>query len=143
MIDRFSGTGTIAEFSSEEKERERRTLIADSVGYGDGFNHIRAAHYLKRVIDGLPSAPAPHYTFSLRQLFFHTFTVLVGAFYVRSIYKHLHKFKKHLWVFENYKMKDIERLYARYSVFLDEFYTKHNIEERFRAGTLFVEVSSK
>jgi hypothetical protein len=143
MIDQFYGAGTIAEFSSEEKERQRQSLIADSVGYGDGFNHIRASYYLKRVVEGLPKSLAPRYSSSALQLFFHLFTVVGGAFYVRSIYKHLYKFKKHLWVFENYKMKAIERLYARYSVFLNEFYAKHNIEERFQSGTLFDDASAK
>jgi hypothetical protein len=137
MIDQLYGAGTISEFSSNDKAQQRQKLIADSVGYGDGFNHIRASYYLKRVVEGLPAGVRPHYRYSAVQLFFHLFTVIGGAFYFRSLYRHLYKFRKHLWVFEHYKMHELEELYSRYSHFLETFYAGQHIEERYRAGTLF------
>jgi len=137
MIDQLYSIGTISEFSSDDKVQRRQNLVANSIGYGDGFNHIRASYYFKHTIEELPTAARPHYRFSIVQLFFHLFTIVGGALYIRSLYKHLYKFKKHLWVFENYRMREIEKLYTRYSSFLEEFYMKHNIERQYRAGTLF------
>jgi hypothetical protein len=137
MIDELRRVGTISEFSSDNLAQQRQNLIADSIGYGDGFNHIRASYYFKRVVDGLPTATKSRFRFSPLQLFFHLFTIIGGAFYHRAVYKHLYKFKKHLWVFENYKMKDIERLHVKYSSFMEGFYTKQKIEERYHTGTLF------
>jgi hypothetical protein len=137
MIDQLYGAGRISEFSSADTTQQRQNLITDSIGYGDGFNHIRASYYFERVIDGLRSTVRPHYKLSLVQWFFHLFTIAGGALYLPSLYKHVYKLKKHLWVFENYRMKEIEELYSRYSIFLNEFYAKENIEERYRAGTLF------
>jgi hypothetical protein len=137
MIDRWYSTGTFSEFDSEEAKQQRQKLITDSVGYGDGFNHIRAAYYLGRTIEDLQRRSKPRYRFSSVQLFFHLFTVIGGMMYVRSLYRHMYKLKKHLWVFENYRMAGLGQLYTKYSHFLETFYVKHNIEERFQARTLF------
>ncbi len=137
MIGQLYDTGSIPEFCSVEKVQQRQRQIADSVGYADGFNHLRAAYYFMRVVKGLPDAVRPHYRSSPVQVFFHFFTILGGMFYIRSLYKHLYKLKKHLWVFENYTMEGLERLYTRYSLFLQDFYAKQGIEEQYRAGTLF------
>jgi hypothetical protein len=137
MIDQFTRTGVITAFASEDKRGERRRLIADSVGFGDGFNHIRAGLYLKYVIENMPRSAAPSPTCTLRQWLIHLFTVAGGALYVRPIYKHVYKLKKHLWVFEQYAMKDIEKLYARYAEYLCEFYARHSVEEQFHSGRLF------
>jgi hypothetical protein len=137
MIDELYNTGVISEFSSNEKVRQRQTLVAESVGFGDGLNHIRASAYFKHVLDRLPAGSGRRYRFSPLQLFFHLFTAIGGALYVRPVYKHLYKLKKHLWVFENYRMREIENLYSRYSRYLEEFYKERQIEERHLAGTLF------
>jgi hypothetical protein len=137
IIDQFYSTGSIAEFSSADKAVQRQILVRDSIGYGDGFNHIRTAYYLKRIVDGLPGAAKPRFRFSLIQFLFHLFTIIGGAFYSRSLYKHLYKLNKHLWVFENYRMSEIETLYERYSPFLEKFYANQHVEARFEAGTLF------
>ncbi|HTY38335.1 MAG TPA: hypothetical protein VMH23_14550 [Bacteroidota bacterium] len=136
MIDELYGSGAITEFSSSDKARLRRDLIADSVGFGDGLNHIRASYYFKNVIDRLPSFERRR-RFSLVQFLVHLFTIIGGMFYVRSLYRHIYKLKKHLWVFENFRMQKIETLYTRYSTDLRDFYSKHNIEERFKGGSLF------
>jgi hypothetical protein len=143
MIDQLYSTGTISEFSLDNKAQQRQNLIAESVGYSDGFNHIRASYYFMRVVEGLPAADGPRYRFSPVQWFFHLFTTICGALYVRSIYRHLYKLKKHLWVFENYRMQELESLFARCSQFLESFYTKHRIEERLRGGTLFASLFDK
>jgi hypothetical protein len=143
IIDQWYGTGTISEFHSEETTRQRRSLITDSVGYGDGFNHMRAAYYLGRTIENLQRRSKPRYRFSSVQLFFHLFTVIGGMMYLRSLYRHMYKLKKHLWVFENYRMAGLGQLYTKYSHFLETFYVKHNIEERFQAKTLFDSILQK
>jgi surface carbohydrate biosynthesis protein len=137
MIDEVRTTGRIREFSSEDKASLRARLLEESVGHGDGLNHIRASYYLNRVIEGLKDRPGPRYRFSLRELFFHLFTTVGGTFYVYSLYRHLYKLKKHLWVFENHRMKELDLLYDRYSRFMETFYRIHRIEDRFHAGTLF------
>jgi hypothetical protein len=62
---------------------------------------------------------------------------IAAPFYNRKIYSRLYKLKKHLWVFENYKMDKLNLLYKRYSVYLDNFYKQKNIEEKYYTGALF------
>jgi hypothetical protein len=137
LIGQLYATGAMPDFSSSEKAQQRRHLVRDSVGFDDGFNHLRASYYLKRVVEGLPATARARYRSTPGQLFFHFFTIIGGMLYVRSLYKHLYKIKKHLWVFENYRMQGLERLYSTNRPFLEKFYEKHKIEERYRAGTLF------
>jgi hypothetical protein len=143
MIDQWYSAGRISEFNSEKTAQQRQNQITDSVGYTDGFNHIRVAYYLSRTVEDLKRRPKPRYQFSFVQLFFHLFTVIGGAMYMRSLYRHMYKLKKHLWVFENYKMTGLEKLYTGYSHFLETFYVKHTIEERFQARTLFDSIFQK
>jgi hypothetical protein len=62
---------------------------------------------------------------------------IAAPFYNRRLFSKLYKLKKHLWVFENYKMEKLLQLYAKYVPFYEEFYTEHIIAERFSNGTLF------
>jgi len=135
LIDEFYRTGKIASFFTDEKENARKELIKNVIGYGDGLNHIRAAYYLGKTIEKVKTAK-PQYKFDFLYFLYHLFTVIGGVFYIRSFYRKLYKFNKHLWVFENYKMKGIEELYAKYSPFLDEFYVKKGVDEKFECREL-------
>jgi hypothetical protein len=137
VINEFYKTGKISQFFSEEKEINRNGLIRDIIGFGDGLNHIRVAHFLEKTIGKLKTNKAPVYKFSPLYFLYHLFTIAGGAFYIRSFYKKLYKFNKHLWVFENYKMRDIEKLYSDYSLFLEEFYQKNDIPAKYKKGNLF------
>lgn len=136
-IDEYYSTGKIQQFFSAEKEINRNELIKNVIGFGDGFNHIRTSYYLAKTIDKLKTNNAPVYKFNFLYFMYHLFTVIGGIFYIRSFYKKLYKFNKHLWVFENYKMRGIEELFSQYSIYLDEFYKKNKIEEKYTKGELF------
>ncbi|MDP2038988.1 MAG: hypothetical protein Q8L04_16535, partial [Ignavibacteria bacterium] len=62
---------------------------------------------------------------------------IAAPFYSRKVFSKLYKLKKHLWVFENYKMEKLHKLYAKYVPSFEEFYSKHGIEKKFKDGTLF------
>ena len=67
------------------------------------------------------------------------FVIIGGTFYVKSLFKYVYKLKKHLWVFENYKMEEIEKLYNDYSVYLDKFYSNNFIDEKYLDQKIFEE----
>jgi hypothetical protein len=135
-INEYCTTGKIASFFTEEKEANRKKLIENIVGFGDGLNHVRVSYYLSRTIEKAKTV-TPHYKFNFLYYLYHLFTIIGGLFYIRSFYVKLYKFNKHLWVFENYKMRDIEKLYTKYSLYLDEFYRKKDIKGKFERGELF------
>jgi hypothetical protein len=137
MLDEFYSTGSINDFCSEKKKKCREDIIKTSIGFNDGFNHLRVSYYLVKTIDRIKTNSKPLYRFSLIEFLLHMFTVVGGIFFVEFIYRHLYKFKKHIWVFENYKMREIEGLYKRYSVSLSEFYNKNGVNRKHLANDLF------
>lgn len=136
MIDEYNNSGRIASFFTEEKGNSRKELIKNVIGFGDGYNHIRTAYYLSRTV-GKAKKGTPSYKYNFLYFLYHLFTITGGLFYVRSFYRKLYKLNKHLWVFENYKMKGVEQLYTKYSAFLDGFYEKEDIKRKFEKGELF------
>ncbi len=137
MIDEYYTTGKISQFYSVDKNANRKELVRNIAGFGDGLNHIRASYYLNKTIEKLKIKSAPEYKFNFLYFLYHIFTITGGLFYIRSFYRKLYKFNKHLWVFENYKMKEIESLYSYYYPFLEEFYKKNEIKDKFEKGDLF------
>ena len=135
-LGEYYRTGKIASFFTEEKEANRKQLIRNIMGFGDGLNHIRASYYLSKTVEKAKTS-TPDYKFNFLYFLYHLFTITGGLFYIRSFYRKLYKFNKHLWVFENYKMAGIEALYSKYSLFLHEFYKKKDIKGQFEKGELF------
>ncbi|NJD21302.1 MAG: hypothetical protein FIA82_01345 [Melioribacter sp.] len=143
LIDEFYSTGRIKSFYGIEKDSMRKELIRDIIGFGDGMNHIRASYYFQQTINNSQSGlPADRFAIRNYQLHFRHWLVYVliriaGPFYNRAVYSKLWKFKKHLWVFENYKMEKLHKLYKRYIPFFDRFYKENNIDEKFNNQSLF------
>ncbi|MBI3125049.1 MAG: hypothetical protein HYZ10_11660 [Ignavibacteriales bacterium] len=144
MIDGFYSSGKIVSFYNSEKETQRKELIKNIIGFGDGFNHIRAADYFSKTVSNSQSAKQMADKFSIPNSQFRLWHWLVyvlirtaAPFYSRKIFSKLYKLKKHLWVFENYKMDKLHKLYAKYIPSFEAFYSKHGIEQKFKDGTLF------
>jgi hypothetical protein len=54
-LSEHEDTGRISAFDALEDVREK--LLADMVQWVDGRNHLRAAHYIERLLEELPAAP--------------------------------------------------------------------------------------
>lgn len=126
LINEFYATGRIESFYSPEKKAMREKLVEDIIGYGDGMNHLRASHYFNKTIANSQFSTR-HYKLRLWHWLVYILIRIARPLYNRAVYSRLWKFKKHLWVFENYKMEKLYQLYAKYKPFYEEFYAKHNI----------------
>ena len=129
MINQFYSTGTIEDFSSPAKEARRIELIKEIAGYGDGMNHIRVSYYLNKTILAAQKESRPEYKFHIWHWLVHILLQVSGPFYSRRIYSRVYKLKKHLWVFEDYKMSRLDDLYRRYIPSFEEFYAKNRIDK--------------
>ncbi len=137
LIDEFYSTGKIEGSYSTEKDLTRKKLIEDIIGFGDGMNHIRAANYFQNTINqSLITNHQSRYNFHFWHWLVYVLIRIAGPFYNRAVYSKLWKFKKHLWVFENYKMEKLHKLYEKYIPFLGRFYKENNIDERFNNRSL-------
>lgn len=135
VMDEFYTTGTIKAFDEEEKVKARETIIRNTIGYGDGFNHIRAAYYLKKVLE--QSSPRPNFRFSPRYFIMYSLLHIGKYLYNRRLFLNLPKFKKTVWIFEKYRLKGLPALKEKYSRFLGRFYAQHKVKERLQQGPLF------
>lgn len=131
FINQFYISGKIEQFFWEEKENQRKKLIKDIIGFGDGFNHIRAGYYFQKTIERyLKEEKKPVYKFHFWHWLVYVLIRIAGPFYNRNIYSKLWKFKKHLWVFENYKMEKLEKLYSKYHKYFSQFYEKNDLYKK-------------
>ncbi|MEW6653288.1 MAG: BFO_1060 family glycosyltransferase [Bacteroidota bacterium] len=136
MVNEFFVSGKIESFVDFEKTKHRNELIGNIIGFGDGFNHIRASKYFAQTI-AKSKIQNPKFNFYFWHWLVFVLIRIAAPFYNRKIYSKLYKVKKHLWVFENYRMEKLNKLYAKYVPYFDEFYKKHNIEKKFFDGSLF------
>lgn len=131
FINQFYVSGKIEQFFSEEKENQRKKLIQDIIGFGDGLNHIRAGYYFQKTIKRyLQEEKKPVYKFHFWHWLVYFLIRIAGPFYNRNIYSKLWKFKKHLWVFENHKMEKLEKLYSKYQKYFSQFYEKNDLYKK-------------
>ncbi|MFA5805254.1 MAG: hypothetical protein WC879_11475 [Melioribacteraceae bacterium] len=152
LIDEFYSTGKVESFYSAEKDSMRKGLIKDIIGFGDGMNHIRAAHYFQKTINKyfdsdnrqpitdnqtLITNHRSQYKFHFWHWLVYVLIRIAGPLYNRAVYSKLWKFKKHLWVFENYKMEKLHKLYEQYVPFFEGFYHDKQIEKYFLNKELF------
>lgn len=136
LIDEFYSTNRIDDFFSDEKDAIRKKLIKDIIGFGDGLNHIRASFYFYKTLQNSTNISSK-YKFHLWHWFVYILIRIATPFYNRSIFSRIYKLKKHLWVFENYKMDKLNNLYKKYSIYFKKFYAEMSIEKEFEEGSLF------
>jgi len=128
-IDEFYTTGKISEMNTPEKINARKKIFEDVIGFADGMNHIRAGYYLGKTVENI-KAHNTNVKFNL--LFFIRYLLMsIGQFfYIKSIFIKLPKFKKTLWIFDRFKLKNIEPQKEKYFGYLEEFHLKNNIAEK-------------
>ncbi len=141
-INEYFQNGKIEDFYKDEKISAREKIIKETIGFDDGMNHIRAGYYLHKTIEKkLNRKITSTYRFN-----FYDFLIFLGIrffslFYNRNIFKHIYKLKKHLWVFEDFKLKKIPVLYKQYSKYLNEFYNLNDVSNKFKKGILYKELN--
>ncbi|MCC5929694.1 MAG: hypothetical protein JJU28_10645 [Cyclobacteriaceae bacterium] len=140
-IEEFYDKGTVAAFDEKEKLRARQQLITDTIGWGDGFNHIRTAYFVEKTLEQLPGGSASKPRFSLKYAWMYVLMELGKYFYIRIVFIRLPKFKKTIWIFEKFRLRNIPVLQARYTQFMEDFYSKHRIADKYRKGSLYAELS--
>ncbi len=136
--DEFFQTGTIADFQEESKRANRQRLIRESVGFGDGFNHIRTAYYLKMTLERPTTALRRRFSF---KYFIWYFLLHLGKhFYHKKLFLKLPRFKKTVWIFDRWRLSNLHVLKDKYAPFMADFYERHQVDQRLQSGSLFEEL---
>jgi surface carbohydrate biosynthesis protein len=127
-IDEFYREGKISSFYTDEKREARTQIIKETIGFDDGLNHVRAAHFLAESMKHISDKKKKR-VFRMKY-FMRSFNLHAGSlFYNRWLFLRLPKFKKTVWAFDRWRLKNILVLKERYYPFLDEFYKKNHLTD--------------
>lgn len=131
LIDTFYQNKKIEACHEDDMRSSREDLIHKTIGFSDGLNHLRAGYYFKDAIEKARNlSPLKkvkfHSNFFLKSTLMH-----IGKYvYNNRLFLLLPKFKKTVWIFENYNFKEFFFLKKKYFAYLDAFYKSKGIEKK-------------
>lgn len=129
LIDGFYNNGKIDAFFSEDKIAARKKLIKDTIGFGDGMNHIRTGYYIEKALKK-HSRSDLHFFFKFKYFKRYVGLHFGKMIYLKPLFLKLPKFKKTTWIFDRYRLNKIPVLRRQYYGFLDVFHEKNHIAEK-------------
>ncbi len=135
MYATFFDEGSLPGYTSELLQHRRERIVTDTIGFADGYNHIRAAHYLEKTLQ----APTPKKSGLPSIKYFFVFWILqmLVPLYRKRVFERIPWLRTKLWVFEKYTLSGIPKLKKRYTPYLDKFYETEKIEARYQSGRLY------
>jgi hypothetical protein len=129
-INEFYLKEKLLAFLDPELENNRKELIYNTIGFGDGLNHIRTGFYLKKVTEKINPDQSVKVKFSFKYFTMHTLMEIGKYFYNRKLFEKLPKFKKTIWIFENFRLKNINVLKKKYYPYLETFYKEKDLPQQ-------------
>jgi len=139
-FNEFYNTGSINEFYTPELLETRNQLIKDTIGFGDGFNHVRAGVYLAKSLALIDPETTKDIRLSFTNLVRYMLLHIGKYFYIEKLFRRLPKFKKTIWIFERFRLKSIPKIKQLYYTYLDEFYKENKILDKWLDGTVQKEI---
>jgi len=125
-ISELYDNGSIKDFNGQEKSRIRESIIADSIGFADGLNHMRAVDYFSKSLVKRKVTYKPQ--FNLRHFRLYYLMHIGKYFFQKNLFKMLPLFRKTIYVFENYKLPGFKDFKAKYYKALDNSHSVQNIK---------------
>jgi len=127
-IDEFYQNKKISDFYDQELSDNRKEIIANAIGFGDGLNHLRTSYYFQKSLNNeLKKKKA---AFNLRHLRLYLLMHIGKFFYVESIFRHLPGFKKSIYVFKNMYLKGFKERQHAYYEDLTVYYEKTKLHAK-------------
>ena len=126
----------LAYFEQESILKRRKAIIENSIGFSDGLNHMRIVKSFKPYLNSIQKNDNK---IKLNFKFLRIYILLhIGKlFYIPWLFKKMPKFKKTVWVFENYKLEKIKEGRKNLYPHLDAFYIKTNLNDKIRTGEIW------
>ena len=97
-MEEFYKTGAINSFNDPHLKQQRKDLISESIGFGDGLNHVRVMKSFKPFIKKRAAYPK---RINFKHLRLFVLMNIGKFFFYKPIFKSLPGFKKAVYVFEN------------------------------------------
>jgi len=140
LINEFYQNSEIKAFNTQKLQQIRNKLISDTIGFDDGLNHLRAGYYLQETIRSTDPDHRVKVRFSFRFFTMHLLMIFGKCFYHKTLFQNLPKFKKTIWIFENFRLKNIPELKKKYYPYLTAFYKQHHLPQKIENQTIWKEI---
>lgn len=137
-IDELYEKSNTAYFSPIETLNKRSKIIQNSIGYSDGKNHLRCIYFFNEYLN-TTSPKTKKAKFNARFYRLYLLLHLGKYFYIKSLFEKLPKFKKTVWIFENYKLEKVNDQKKSVYKDLDTFYELNDISTKIKSGKLWDE----
>ena len=130
LLTEFYKSGNLDDYHTANIIETRERLIFESIGFADGFNHLRAFYYFQKVIpDKHSKRKIP---LNWRHLRLYLLMHIGRFFYSKSIFLKLPKFKKTVYVFENRKMPGFAARQSKVYHEISSFHRKKGLDTSLR-----------
>ncbi len=126
FIQEFYETGHIKIFFNPELEKNRQNLIADSIGFSDGLNHIRTTYFVDKSLK--IKGKSGKARISLRHLRLYYLMHIGKYFFHRKLFLRLPGFKKSVYVFDFMNLPGFRERKDDYYESLDRFHKLNEID---------------
>ena len=141
-IDEYYTTGSVKEMNNENIVTAQKQIIKDVIGFADGMNHIRGGYYLGKTIENITPRQTKNVKFNLLYFVRYSLMHLGHVFYHKALFLKLPKFKKTIWIFERFQLKNIEPLKYQYFKYLEEFHNTNQIPDKIKSNDFWNKILS-
>lgn len=122
-INEYYKDGKISDFVGQKLKSTRQEIISNSIGFGDGFNHLRVIRAFKNYL--LKRNDKLRIPLNLRHLRLYLLMHIGKYFYYKSVFRHLPGFKKSMYVFENRELPQLETRRSQVYTALERFHEQN------------------
>jgi hypothetical protein len=129
IIAEYYLMGKIESFHEKEIQNQRNQLIKDTIGFADGFNHLRTLYFLSKTLEDIRK-PNRNPKFNLRHLRLYFLMHIGKYFYYRPIFEKLPFFRKTVYVFETMNMAGFNERKLEYFKYLNNFHKSKEIDKK-------------
>ncbi len=138
-IDEYYSKGNITAFYTNELKENRTEILKNTIGSDDGMNHMRAGYYLEKALKDIEPGEGKSRKITFKfKFWFMRFLLVTGSFlYIKKLFLILPKFKKTVWMFDTWKLRNLSLLQKRYGPYMKSFYRKNKISEKYSEGRLW------
>ena len=137
LINELKSSNRIEACYDSKLEQSRKNIIQQTIGYSDGFNHLRAAYYLGKTVQEIN--PTKKVRFNPNHYKKYILMQMGKYFFIEKIFTKLPKFKKTIWIFDNHKLKNINIVKNKYYSYFDDFYKKNGLDKKISNNTIWKE----
>lgn len=138
IINQYFEKGKFDAFFTEDKQKNRRKIIREYIGFDDGLNHVRTGYYLRKTVQNISKKRKKKFVF--RYFKMYLFLTIGKLFYHERFFGKIPKLSKTIWIFKRHRLGNVKLLQSKYYQYLDDFHAKNNLKEKINDENFWQEI---